>query len=148
MKTLLRGVIALLLMIIAFNSAAQVVSDTRQPMFRSMSDRLPASLAELGKAFTAPVGSVVHLRFYKLAFEGKVISSVQKFHNLHSVIIKSPALDNTLLSISRRTNSDKSIIYTGRILNEQYADAYELTRNADGSYVFQKIQTAELIQDY
>lgn len=148
MKILLRGICALILMLLAFSAAAQIVTDSRQPMFRSMSDRLPASLYELDKAFTAPVGSVVHLRFYKLAFEGKVISSVQKFHNLHSVIIKSPALNNTLLSLSKRTNPDKTITYTGRILNEQYADAYELTRDEDGSYVFEKIQTADLIQDY
>lgn len=138
----------MLFTLFSLSSHAQIKHDSRQAIFRSASDRLPAKISELDKAFTSPAGTEVNLRFHNLSFSGTVISSVKRYENLYSVIIKAPELDNSLLSISKRINDDKSVTYIGRILNEKYADAYELVRNDDGTYLFQKLKTDALIQDY
>jgi len=57
-------------------------------------------------------------------------------------------LQNTLLSISKRINDDNTITYVGRIINEKYADGYELKKDNNGNYSFNKIRTEELIQDF
>jgi hypothetical protein len=57
-------------------------------------------------------------------------------------------LHNTLLSISKRINDDNSITYVARIINEKYADGYELKKDIAGNYSFNKIKTDELIQDF
>ena len=76
------------------------------------------------------------------------MSSVKKYDNLYKVVIRSSSLDNTLFSISKRIEEDSSVNYIGRIINEKYADGYELKKENDGSYSLNKIQTEELIQDF
>ena len=68
--------------------------------------------------------------------------------NLFSVVIKSTSSDNTIFSLSKRTNEDKTITYIGRIINEKYADGYELIEAEDGGYILNKIKTDVLLQDY
>lgn len=132
----------------SYGTKAQVVSSSRPQLFRTVSDRLPTAITELDKAFTAPEGTSVKFKFYNLAFSGIVTSSIKRYDNLYSVIIKSSSLNNTLLSISKRINDDKTITYVARIINEKYADGYELIKANDGSYAFNKIKTEALIQDY
>lgn len=148
MKTLHKGLAMLILLIISNSLFAQTDNLRRSPMFKNIGDRVPAALTELEKAFVAKPGTEVNFKFRNLAFSGTVISSVKKYENLHSVIIESKSLNNTMLSLSRRINDDKSITYVGRILNQKAADGYELVKNSDGSYTFHKILTEELIQDY
>ncbi len=57
---------------------------------------------------------------------------------MYTVIVKSPALNNTLLAISKRINDDKTITYVGRIINDKYADGYELKKEQNGSYAMNK----------
>ena len=64
------------------------------------------------------------------------------------VVIRSSSLDNTLFSFSKRIEEDSSVSYIGRIINEKYADGYELKKENDGTYSLNKIKTEELIQDF
>jgi len=57
-------------------------------------------------------------------------------------------MNNTLLAISKRINDDKTVTYVGRIINDKYADGYELKRENNGSYAMQKIKTDALVEDY
>ncbi|HEY5405592.1 MAG TPA: hypothetical protein VIJ92_00830 [Ginsengibacter sp.] len=137
------------LLCITFVTQAQVTSSSRPTLFTSFSTNIPASVAELDKAFTAAPGSSIQFNFSnKLPFSGIVLSSVQRYSNLSSVIIKSALLQNALLSISRRINDDNTITYVGRIINEKYADGYELIKDNTGNYSFNKIKTQDLIQDF
>lgn len=148
MKPLHRGLALLILLTISNSIFAQTDNLKRAPLFRNIGDRVPASLTELEKAFVAKPGTEVSFKFHNLALSGTVISSVKKYENLYSVIIESKSLNNTLLSLSKRINDDKSITYVGRILNQKASDGYELVKNTDGTYTFHKILTEELIQDY
>jgi hypothetical protein len=63
------------------------------------------------------------------------------------VIVKAPGLSNTLLSVSKIINADKTVSYVGRIINENYADGYQL-RKENGRYSMNKVRTDALIEDY
>ena len=149
MKTTSRLFALCILLSITFITQAQVASSPRPNLFNSFSANVPASVNELDKAFTATPGSSIQFNFAnKLPFSGVVLSSVRRYSNLSSVIIKSSLLKNALLSISRRINDDNTITYVGRIINEKYADGYELTKDNAGNYSFNKIKTQDLIQDF
>lgn len=149
MKTISKLFVLCLLLTISFNTQAQVVTSSRPELFTSFSANIPASISELDKAFAAVPGSSIQFNFAnKFSFSGTVLSSVQKYSNLSSVIIKSSLLKNSLLSISKRINDDNTITYVGRIINEKYADGYELIKDNSGSYSFNKIKTEDLIQDF
>ena len=128
---------------------AQIASSTKPLLFNNSSPSFTAATTELDKAFAVNEGSSIQLNFANhFTFYGTVISSVQRYGKLSSIIIKSPSLHNTLLSVSNRIDDDASFTYVGRILNESYADGYELKKSGNGSYAFQKIKTEDLIQDY
>lgn len=149
MKTISKLFALCLLLTISFSTHAQVVTSSRPELFTNFSANIPASISELDKAFAAVPGSSIQFNFAnKFPFSGTVLSSVQKYSNLSSVIIKSSLLKNSLLSISKRINDDNTITYVGRIINEKYADGYELIKDNSGNYSFKKIKTEDLIQDF
>lgn len=137
-------------MLMIFSSAqAQVGRSARPELFSNFSSNIPTSVLELNKAFSTTTGSSIQLNFAnKFSFAGTVLSSVKKYNNLSSVVIKSPLMQNSILSISKIINDDNTITYVGRIINEKYADGYELTKDNTGQYSFTKIKTEDLIQDY
>jgi len=138
-----------LLLTISFNIHAQVITSSRPELFTNFSANIPASVSELDKAFDAEPGTPIQFNFAnKFPFSGTVLSSVQKYSNLSSVIIRSSLLKNSLFSISKRVNDDNTITYIGRIINEKYADGYELIKDNSGNYSFNKIKTEDLIQDF
>lgn len=134
---------------IANSGNAQSSRALRPDLFGGFSQKMATPVSELDKAFTAKVGTPVALKLNdQFSFSGIVSSSITKFNNLSTVIIKSAALHNALLCISKRINDDNTVTYVGRIINEQYADGYELKKDVQGNYSFNKIRTADLIQDY
>lgn len=149
MKTMFKLIALCLLMCITYFAKAQVNNSSRPDLFNSYSAIIPASVSELDKAFALGKATSIQLNFSdKLSFAGTVLSSVKRYNNLFSVIIKSTLLQNSILSISKRINDDNTITYVGRIINEKYADGYVLEQDKSGSYSFNKIRTADLIQDY
>ena len=132
----------------SYATKAQVTTSSRQNLFSRYSEKLPTAVTELDKAFNAKLGADVNLKFSNFSFSGTVTSSVKRYDNLYSVVIKSTSLSNSLFSISKRINDDKTITYVGRVINEKYADGYELTKDSDGNYALNKIKTEELLQDY
>lgn len=148
MKPMHKALLAVIMLVATFAAEAQTNAPLRKNQFSKMSEKLPTSFSELDKAFHAPEGSKLQLRFSNLTFSGIVISSLKRYDNLYSVVIKSSSLDNTLFAISRRTEEDSSFTYVGRIINEKYADGYELRKDDGGAYSLYKIKTEVLIQDY
>lgn len=135
------------IMIISYTSHAQILTSNRQNYFNKYAAKLPTPESELSKAFSVPQGGKVKLNFGDFAFNGIVTSSLKRYDNLYSVIVKSPGLNNTLLAISKRINDDKTITYVGRIINDNYADGYTLKKE-NGSYAMHKIKTDALVEDY
>ncbi|MDQ6901555.1 MAG: hypothetical protein M3139_00925 [Bacteroidota bacterium] len=149
MKTTFKLIALCLLLCGTYVSKAQATTSSRPDLFNSYSAVIPASVSELDKAFTKGKTTSIQLNFSdKLSFTSTVLSSIKRYDNLSSVIIKSTLLQNSILSISKRINDDNTITYVGRIINEKYADGYVLEQDKSGNYSFNKIRTADLIQDY
>ncbi len=148
MKIYTRGLLLCTIVCYSFTTNAQISSSNKASLFTNVPASFKANISELDKAFLAKEGSPVQLRFSNLVFTGNIISSVERYGKLSSIIVKSPALNNTLLSLSKRINDDNTVTYIGRILNGAYADGYELNKNTDGTYSFLKIKSEDLLQDY
>lgn len=150
MKTLQKLVAVIFLLIVSHAPKAQTITPApaKPYMYNKVARKLPTSISELEKAFNTPEGSIMKMRLNEMVFEGLVTSSIKRYDNLYSVIIKSSTQKNTVFAISKRINDDKTVTYSGRIINEGYADGFELIREEDGHYAMNKIQTEALIQDY
>jgi hypothetical protein len=148
MKNIYKMLAVCLITLMGHLSQAQINKATRQHQFSRLSDKLPAATTELDKAFRAAEGTKIQLQFSNFSFSGIVTSSIRRYDHLQSVIIRSSALDNTIFSISKRINDDQTVTYTGRIINEKYADGFELARDSGGRYALNKIRTESLIEDY
>lgn len=130
------------------NTHAQIVNERRPQLFSAFAKTINFPKTELEKIFATPEGKSIKLTLgTNVGFSGVVSSSIQRYHNLQSVIIKLNNLDNTVFGISKRTNDDNSITYVGRIINTKYADAFELKTDANGNYFINKRNTADLIED-
>jgi len=137
-------------LLISFTSTrAQVVTERRPSLFAAFAKTIDFPKTELEKIFTTPEGRTIKLSLgNNVGLTGVVTSSIQRYHNLQSVIVKLNNLDNTVFGISKRTNDDNSISYIGRIINTKYADAFELKTDAHGNYFINKRNTADLIEDH
>lgn len=148
MKSIYKLLAVCTIIVSSYATNAQVTTSTRQNLFSRYSDKLPTAITELEKAFNAKPGTEVKLMFSDFSFTGIITSSLKRYDNLYSVVITSASLNNTLFSISKRVNDDKTITYVGRIINEKYADGFELEKDSGGNYALNKIKTEDLLQDY
>ncbi len=137
-------------LLISFNSIkAQIVTERRPQLFAAFAKTINFPKTELEKIFTTPEGRTIKLSLGEnVGFTGIITSSIQRYHNLQSVIVRLNNLDGTIFGISKRTNDDNSITYIGRIINTKYADAFELKTDATGNYFINKTKTADLIEDH
>jgi hypothetical protein len=148
MKIMNKMMALCIILMSSYTTQSQILTSQRHNYFNKYAERLPTTVNELDKAFTTPEGSKIKINFSGFQFNGIVTSSIKRYDNLYSVIIKSPSLNNTLLAISKRINDDKTETFVGRIINEQYADGYELRKANDGTYAINKIRTDAIIEDF
>jgi hypothetical protein len=128
---------------------AQVVTERRPQLFAAFAKTINFPKTELEKIFTTPEGRTIKLSLGdNVGLIGVITSSIQRYHNLQSVVVRLNNLDNTIFGISKRTNDDNSISYVGRIINTKYADAFEVKSDASGNYFINKTNTANLIEDH
>ena len=147
MKRMYKILALCLVIMTSYNTQAQMVTSNRQAYFNKYAEKLPTPESELEKAFTAHEGAKVKINFADFSFNGIVTSSIKRYDSLYSVIVKAPGLNNTLFSVSKIINADKTVSYVGRIINEKYSDGYQL-RKENGRYAMNKVRTDALIEDY
>ena len=148
MKIMYKIAVICMIMMISYSGYSQITTSNRNNYFDKYAAKLQTPEQELSKAFSVPEGGKVKLTFGDFTFNGIVTSSIKRYDNLYTVIVKSAGMNNTLLSISKRINDDKTITYVGRIINSNYADGYELKRETNGAYAMHKIKTDALIEDF
>jgi ribosomal protein S4E len=148
MKRIYKAAVLFTLLISFKNTGAQVANERRPQLFASFAKSINFPKTQLEKIFATPEGRTIKLSLGdNVGLTGVISSSIQRYHNLQSVVIKLNNLDNTVFGISKRTNDDNSITYIGRIINTKYADAFELKTDANGNYFINKRNTADLIED-
>jgi hypothetical protein len=139
----------LCILILSLNTTFAQENDRRPQLFTVFSNSISFPKPELEKVFNTAEGQVIKLSLgNNFNFTGTLVSSIQTFENLQSVIIRLEYLDNSVLGLSKRINDDKSVSYIGRIVNPKYADGFEIKSDADGNYFMNKIKTQDLIQDH
>ncbi len=148
MKAYLKARLLLLLLVITCSSNAQKTF-VRPKLFARVDNKITYPKEELEKIFTKTKGSIYQISLPgNFNFSGTIVSSVQRYDNLKSFLIKSALLNGTMFAISKRINDDKSVTYVGRIINEKYSDGYELKQDAGGNYFLNKIDMDEVIGDH
>jgi hypothetical protein len=148
MKKLYTFFVVSILLISSFSVKSQTTATVRQNLFARYADKLPTKENEFEKAFGASVGTEITLNLSNLTFTGTITSMVKRSDNLFTVIIRSASSDNSIFSISKRTHDDNTVSYSGRILNEKFADGYQVMKDSTGNYALNKFQTQSLIQDF
>ncbi len=103
---------------------------------------------ELTKVFNTTQGQPISLSFSdNFNFSGTVTSNLVKYANLQTAIVVSPDFSNTIFSVSKITNNDGSISYSGRIINKNYFDGFELKKNTTGEYQLVKMEIDRVMPD-
>lgn len=117
-------------------------------LFDSYKTIISFPTTELEKIFSTSSGNSVQLALsYDAIFKGTIVSNIQRYQNLKSAVIKLTDFDGAMFSISERKNDDNSITYVGRIINENYSDAYVLKQETYGGYYLKKFKLNDLLQD-
>ncbi|MEO6537889.1 MAG: hypothetical protein ABIT07_08810 [Ferruginibacter sp.] len=148
MKTPGKILLILLLCVSATVSYGQQKIDPRPKLFNDLPEIMKANDAALANAFNYFEGQNVSVALSNtLTFSGVVLSNEVKYSNLQNIIIKSAVLNNALLSLSKIINEDKSITYTGRILNNKAFDGFEIVKDETGQYNLQKFENSKILVD-
>jgi hypothetical protein len=146
MKSLKAAIAMLLCITIAHTTNAQTGPNAKPKLFSNYPQVIECAETELAKMFITSTDNAVTVNFQSaFSFEGTVTKNIVRYANLQSVFVKSSIMDNAIFSVSKATNADGSIEYTGRILNEKYFDGYELRKNTNGSYSLYKIETNQTL---
>jgi hypothetical protein len=121
------------------------INNTKPALFDAYPQSINLDNTILLDASTKTTGSQVSYSFANnFQFSGTVISNQRKYDNLQIIVIRSSENNHTFLQISKITNTDLSIAYTGRILNEDAADGYAI-ENDNGLYSLQKFETNKIL---
>ncbi|MBL0145547.1 MAG: hypothetical protein IPP48_07100 [Chitinophagaceae bacterium] len=142
MKRLKAFPLMMLSIFITITSFSQSGPAAKPTLFNNFPASIACNEPELERIFSITEGQQIAVVFQNgFTVNGTVTTNIVRYSNLQSVVIKSPQFDNAVFSISKVTNTDRSITYTGRIINQNYFDGYELKKDASGNYTLSKIET-------
>ena len=147
MKHLTTTMCLVLLTLLAATSHAQNRKAVRPSLFKNFPDKIICTEAQLNSLFQYAQGANVSLSLTgNFTVSGPVSSNTVKYNNLQTVVIKLPAFNNTLFSLSKQT-SNNNTGFVGRIFNPAYADGFELKRGTNGTYHLAKIDLENILVD-
>ena len=143
MKNPVFALLALLLCILS-SSKAQL---NKPAIFANFPSSINLDESAIRLAFQNSNGQSVNIPLAQnFTFSGKVISNVQKYHNLRILIIQSNQWQNTLLQLAQTSHADQLVSFSGRIINPDAADGYEIKKQSTGSYIMKKTQTDKIFE--
>lgn len=146
MKSLTKTALTLTFALVAFSGSAQQKS--KQKMFGIFPENISIKAETLANLFTIKAGETAGVDLTDdFFFSGEVVDNIQRYANLQSVLIRADFFQNTLLSISKQLNADKSVTYVGRIMTEDMVDGYKLTQDEKGNYSLVKFDATNMRQD-
>ncbi len=147
MKILTTTLCLVLLTLFAASVNAQNKQAGRSSLFTNLPSTIDFTEAQLSRLFTAAKGENIAVPLSgNFILSGSVTSKRAAYTNLQTLVLKLPAFDNSLFSISKQTENN-TITYVGRILNPAYADGFELKRLANGNYQLNKINVEKILTD-
>lgn len=94
----------------------------------------------------SPAGAIISIPFAAgISLKGEVVSNIQKYHHLKTVVIRCTDWNNSLFSLSE-INEDGVLSYSGRSINSELSDGFELVK-VNQHYIFKKIQVDDILMD-
>jgi hypothetical protein len=121
-------------------------TDPPQKLFAAYPETVNLDRSLMTNAFNYKKGAIVTFQFSsQFTFKGTVVSNEKRYDNLEIMIVRSADDNNSLFQLSEITNEDKSISFSGRILNSNSADGY-IIKNTAGNYFLQKIQMQRILE--
>jgi hypothetical protein len=128
-------------------AANGVFAQQKKPnLFAAYPNQITCSEQQLSQLFTANTGNTVSLILPgNLLLQGQVKNKTTKYGQIQTLAIQLPAFGNILLSVSKRQNAQNSTVYSAHLISNQFADGYQLKRNSNGLYQFEKIETEKLL---
>jgi hypothetical protein len=125
-------------------------NSTKPKLFQSLPENISVSADNLNNLVNTPVGNSVSINLSdnsQFQFEGQVISSSTKENNnIQTVVIRSTNYNGARLTLSKITNADGTITYSGRILSFQHGDLLEL-KNQNGHFILVKRKFNDLVNE-
>jgi hypothetical protein len=143
----LASIMCLVLTFSTVTSFAQSNSASRPSLFANYPAIIQCTEAQLSNLFNANVGQQVNASFAALNLAGPITSKEQRYSNLLIMVVKLPAFNNVLFSISRRLDENNLPVYVGHILDNKYQDGYNLKRSSNGTYQFEKVDMGKVQPD-
>jgi hypothetical protein len=132
-----------------FAISTKVLAQTSKPSYYANKPaEISISTSSLQEALQKQVGNIVAIQLSNdFVFNGTVVRNQQRGTNVQTVHIKSAEFPGNMLMINKISNEDNTrTIYTGRILNANAADGYEI-KNTNGAYKLEKFATADILAD-
>ena len=125
-------------------------NSNKPKLFQSLPENISVSVDNLNNLVNTPVGNSVSVNpsdATKFQFEGQVVSSSAKEdNNIQTVVIRSTNYNGARLTLSKITNEDGTITYSGRILSFQHGDLLEL-KNQNGHFILVKRKFNDLVNE-
>jgi len=123
---------------------------TKLILFPNLSEKTSVSVDNLNTVLNTPVGMNININLSdksQFQFEGEVISvSGKETGNVQSMLIRSSNYEDARFTLSRITNDDGTISYSGRILSFRHDDILELKKE-DGHLIFIKRKYNDLVNE-
>jgi len=146
MKQVTTGLCIGFLMLFSVNSIAQKTSSGKPFLFTNYPAVIDCTEDQLNSLFTGGNDLNVNLSLPgNLTLQGEITNRAIKYNCLQTVSVKLPAFSNILFSVTKRDDAGKNPVYTAYLLNNDYADGYQLKRNRGNTYQLIKIETAKLL---
>lgn len=121
-------------------------SPVKPSLFSKFPDVITCTTSQLNSFFAGKQDQNINVSFNNiLTLEGSVKSNLVKYSNLQTVIIKLPAFNNISFSLSKRTDEQNNIVYTGHLFDSAFADGYELKKADKENYQLIKISMEKIL---
>lgn len=142
----MKNLYIILFMLLCISHTATAQTPAPKPsQFSAYAERLNCTEAQLSALLDKPEHTVISFTLPGgFEFRGIVQSSVQKYANLKTAIIRSTNFPGAVFSLSKRSDNVAGEQYVGRIMSFQHSDVYEL-QLANGQYSFEKKKFDDLV---
>lgn len=157
MKNRIKAALCVAMLYFSINATAQQPNiplnepDPNKPLlFSNLPDRIPVNMDNLSRAMDFTVGNTVNLLVSdanQLEVEGIVTSTASKYNNsIQSVVIKSTNYNGAVFTISKITDANGQVSFTGRFISMQHGDLFELISD-NSRYVLVKRKFYDLVNE-
>ena len=115
-------------------------------IFSDLPQQMILQTAEAGDLFTLREGDAASVMLTSQFIINGTVVSIGGNKTIKTILIKVPARNNAILTLTRTVTPDGLVSYSGRIMSRSNGDAFELKKE-NGQYIFNKINLYDLISE-